>query len=167
VGPACATANGLGQASVTYTGNTNTAATEIDSITAKSFAAAACGGAATALTGAATATVAPASTPATGVPFILSAKTTDATHVQITYNMPVTTGATSAAAFKVNAVAATAVAGSGSSVLTLTFVGPFVTAVSPGNLSYADGGVATNKVTSATSTTTAFNPQDIYTSSGF
>jgi hypothetical protein len=167
VGPACATANGLGQASVTYTGNTNLAATEVDSITAKSFTAAACGGTATALTGAATATVTPASTPATGVPFILSAKTTDATHVQITYNMPVTTGATSAAAFKVNAVAATAVAGSGSSVLTLTFVGPFTTAVSPGNLSYNDLGLAGNKVTSATSTTTAFNPQDIYTSSGF
>jgi hypothetical protein len=165
---ACATTNGIGQVSVTYTGNTKLAATENDTITATAYTAAACTGTATVLTGTATATVTASPAPAAGIPFITAATVTGAHTIQITYNIPVTTTNALAAApdFVVGGFGATAISGSGTSVITLTYAATFVTGTSAGNLSYA--GTALDHVASAADATKlGFTPQDIYTVSGF
>lgn len=59
-----------------------------------------------------------------------------------------------------------AVTVTGTSVLTLTFVGPFATGASPGNLSYV-GVVANHVAAAAVPANLGFTPQDIYTVSGF
>jgi hypothetical protein len=171
VSTGCLATNGAGQVTTSYTGDTKLAATETDNISLTAYTDAICTAGAAALTGTASATVTASPAPASGIPYILSAKTLGTTTLQITYNMPVATnGATPWVTFTVGGVAATAIAGTGSSVLTLTFpAATFASGTAPGNLSYAGtAGVGANNVASATSLTTlAFTPQDIYTSSGF